>query len=252
MEPELFDDLARIEARHWWFRSRLDASLAVLEHAGLPRPARVLDLGAGTGGTTEALAALGPVEALEVHPDALRHLRRRTLAGLYTQPLAELGLPDASYDLVTAFDVLEHLDDDAATIREVARLLRPGGAFLATVPAHPRLASRHDELHHHRRRYTRAALLASFAGSGLEVTLYPWLSLLLPALVASRAWLRLCPPRSQRLRVPPGPANRALLAVTSLETRWLRRGIAPPFGGSWIALAMRRATRRGGVSPPAA
>jgi SAM-dependent methyltransferase len=241
MQPELFENMDRMEAEHWWFTARRRIALSVLQTLDLPPSSRLLDVGSGTGGTTVALKRFGEVEALEIDPAALRFLRDKPLSTIHDRPLPDPDLPGGAYDVVTAFDVLEHLDDDLGVTREIARLLKPDGHFLATVPAHPGLWTRHDELHHHRRRYDRASLRSLLDDAGLEVLwVCPWLTLLFPAFLAERALQRLRPPVSVELGLPPAPLNRLLAAVTAAERTWIRQGWSAPVGASWIALARQR------------
>lgn len=240
MEPSLFANMARTEDEHWWFLGRRAIALAVLDAAHLPSNAHILDVGAGTGGTTRALSRYGRVEALEIDPVALVHLRTRAIDAVHTAPLPDPGLPSASFDLITAFDVLEHLPDDRAVLADIHRLLRPGGRFLATVPAHPSLWTAHDDHHHHQRRYTRTALRSLLEGAGLRVSLLsPWMTLLFPLFLADRARQRLRPPVDAHVHLPHPLVNRALTALLAAEGRRIASGRVSPVGASWIALAER-------------
>lgn len=244
MDASSFPDLAENEESHWWYVSRRRVVLALLEREDWPEGARILDIGAGTGGMTAALSRFGPAEALEVNPAAWPFLEQRDLAALHTRPLPDPELPSASYHLISAFDVLEHIDDDVSVVTDIARLLVPGGRFVATVPAHPWLWSRHDEHYHHRRRYTREGLASALTAGGLEVEfLSPWLSLLFPLFLADRVRQRLRPPTRVATRAPSGPLNQVLAAVNRVESRWIGRRLPTPLGASWVVLARRpRAT----------
>ncbi|GMA85701.1 hypothetical protein GCM10025868_09510 [Angustibacter aerolatus] len=156
----------RLEDAHWWYRER--RHLLAREVRGLV-PGRALDVGAAGGGNTRVLRALGwDAAALEYGEEGAGVARSRGLATLRADA-TRLPVADASLDLVVAFDVLEHIEDDDAAVREVARSLRPGGHFVVAVPCDPRLWSEHDEAVLHVRRYTRATLTSLLVRAGLQV-----------------------------------------------------------------------------------
>lgn len=185
----------RLERDHWWFRGRRAVYLGLLRHLlGASRPARALDVGAGRGAFAAELRALcGEVVALDVDGESLKACRARDRARAVLGDSVRLPFADHSFDLVCMFDVLEHLDDDRAALREVRRVLRPGGLCFASVPAWPWLWSGNDRIAHHRRRYTRAALASCVRSAGFaivrnthtNVLLFP---LIAPAVLVRRAW----------------------------------------------------------------
>jgi SAM-dependent methyltransferase len=145
--------------------------------------------------------------------------------------LEALPFPDGEFDLAVCLDVLEHLDDDRGALAELRRVVRAGGALVVTVPAHPRLWSRHDEANHHRRRYTRPTLRAAAEAGGWSVRrLTHFNSLLLPVAAALRQF-----DRGDGLEIPPAPVNRALELPLDLERRAIAAGVAFPFGLSLLA-----------------
>ncbi len=237
MRAGLFDEMAAVEDAHWWFQGRLRILMDVLR-AQVPQPGRILDVGAGTGLVARAMAELGEVEALEMMPEALAHLERTGVA-VRRGGLPAPELPDAHYGLVTAFDVLEHIEDDHGAMVDVARLLAPGGAFVATVPAHPVLFGPHDRAHHHQRRYTRARLVDVIAGAGLEIAfLSPYLTVLFPLFLVDRVLQRIRPGNGEVGQLP--RALDALLeGLFAVERRWLARGWSSPVGASFLVRAVK-------------
>jgi SAM-dependent methyltransferase len=181
--------LAALEDTHWWYRERralLARALRRLAAAGR-RPGPALDIGAAGGGNTRVLRAHGwqPV-ALEYSPEGAEVARDRDLHVIRADA-RHLPLPSASLDLVTAFDILEHIEDDHVAGAEIRRVLRPGGTALIAVPCDMRLWSAHDIAVGHVRRYDRAGLTALMAKSGLEIDeLWSWNVLLRPV----AAWRR--------------------------------------------------------------
>lgn len=242
MERDAYDRMREIQLGHWWFQARRRIIEACLQELNLPPGARILEVGCGPGGNLELLKRFGAVEAIE--PDA----ESRAFAAASANVAVHDGrLPDAlrvaqaSYDLVAAFDVIEHVDDDKGAVKAIARLLKPGGLLLATVPAHPWMWSAHDARHHHKRRYTRRAFAALFAPAGLELMKLSYFNTLLFPLIAgvrlAKTALRLEGAEDDRL---PSPAmNRLLCGVMGFERHALRRG-ALPFGVSLLAIVRRR------------
>jgi len=188
MERAVYDHMAEVAMSHHWYVARRRVLAAVIGRLGLPKDARILEVGCGTGHNLDMLARFGTVSAVEID-DASRELASERLGRpVIAAPLPELaGVERGAYDLVALLDVLEHLDDDRAALATLAACLRPGGRILVTVPAHPWLWSAHDEANHHKRRYTRASLRAAVAGAGLRLDRLSWFnSLLFPVAAAAR------------------------------------------------------------------
>lgn len=241
MRVDLYSNLAEVEDSHWWFRSRRKIVLTLLRSVhpeGAVRP-RILDVGAGTGSTTVALASLGSVDALEMAPDALQHLRRRAQVNVLVGELPHLDLPSGSYEIVTALDVLEHVEDDRGALEEITRVIVPGGHLLLTVPTHPWLWSDFDEACHHFRRYRPEEVNARVRGAGLQIVFSSPIQTVLFPLIAIERLMRRAVRRTQTLSVPPGPLNRLLEAAFSAERMWLSREWRAPFGSSQIVLARK-------------
>ncbi len=131
---------------------------------------RVLDVGAGTGSFAILLAERGfEVTSTDASAAAVDVLRERVAGPVVQADATALPFPDGAFDAAVLGEVLEHLDDDAAALREVARVVIPNGVVAASVPANPDWFGTSDEWAGHRRRYTREALLAAFAAAGLRV-----------------------------------------------------------------------------------
>lgn len=186
MGPEELRRQAQLEDHHFWYAARRRQVAR-----RLPRPsrldARALDLGAGSGGNTPLLTAAGyDAVALEHHPVAAAYTHGRGLPVVQGDG-HRLPFADDTFDVVLACDVLEHLHRDEEAVREIRRVLRPGGHLVLTVPADPALWSEHDEALHHIRRYTRESLTALLVGQGLQVlSLSAWMVLLRPVVVLRR------------------------------------------------------------------
>ncbi|QGN57745.1 bifunctional 2-polyprenyl-6-hydroxyphenol methylase/3-demethylubiquinol 3-O-methyltransferase UbiG [Nostocoides sp. HKS02] len=210
MEGTEVRKLAALEDAHWWYRERRHLLARAIE--GLT-PGRALDVGAAGGGNTRVLQAAGwSVAALEYGADGAEVAAERKLAVLRGDATS-LPVADDSLDLVVAFDVLEHIVDDATAVAEVRRVLRPQGRFLVAVPADPRLWSEHDVAVDHVRRYTRATLSQVLQQGGFEVTsLTSWNVLLRPVVA-----LRRRSSSGSDLEQVPRVVNAGLRAVVTLE-----------------------------------
>jgi SAM-dependent methyltransferase len=245
----LIEATARAEARHFWFRGlrRFVRPLLTLAVAGRVRP-RVLDAGCGTGRNLQMLAELTGGYGVDVNRVALSHARHSGLSRLARATVAALPFPDATFDLVTSFDVLYALTEEDArrAMSEMARVLRPGGTLIVNVAALEILRGGHSVLAEELRRYDRRMLRAALAEAGLEVTRLTYTNAFLsPLVLAARVFQRLAgmdtPEKTGReIAVPPAPVNAALDAVLALEARLLRV-VDLPFGSSLLCSARKPA-----------
>lgn len=237
--------LAHDEA-HWWYRGRRRVLRAELDRLPQARRRAILDVGCGSGRTLDLLAAYGNAVGVDLSEEAVAVARERGHAGVLRAAAEQLPFADASFDLVTCLDVLEHTLDDRGALRELRRVTRPGGLLLVTVPAYPLLWSRHDELNLHRRRYTRNSLGAAARDAGWDVRrATAFNALLLAPAAAVRLAQRLRPSRSERsdLERTPVALDRVLELPLALEARLLRAGWRLPLGLSLLMVLSPGAPR---------
>lgn len=237
-----------MEDRHFWYLARREVVLDALARC-VPDVARrtLFDIGCGSGGLLGFLERHIPVTgACDAHRVGLEIARRRTTAPLVLVDDGRIPPLAPGQPLVGMFDVLEHLDDDEATLRWLFGVLEPGGVLVLTVPAHPFLFGEMDRLACHRRRYRRGELLSKLRRAGFQVRLLThFMAPLVPLLLLFRQAGRLldglgfrsAERSTQELAVVPG-FNGAMRSLLLLERLWLRR-FSLPFGSSLIAVAAR-------------
>ena len=239
MERAVYEAMAEHDERHWWYRARREVVAALIKQAVRPpRNAKLLEIGCGTGHNLAMLGKFGEVDALEVDDIARGMAEERLGRPVLSAPLPELaGLPDDRYDVVAALDVIEHIPDDKGALEGIARVLKPGGKLVMTVPAHQWMWSAHDVVNHHQRRYSKRSLKRLIEGSPLKLDSIGYLnSLLFPVAMAQRLASKISGKDDANLAPPPEPINQTLERVFAAERRVIGRVPLPP-GLSLFAVA---------------
>jgi SAM-dependent methyltransferase len=243
MQRHTYAIMYEVEGSHWWFAGRRRIIRSFVERIcrdlGKSRP-RILDVGCGTGANLELLSEFGEAEGVDVSAEALAFCRARGLENVRQGEAEKLPYEDGSFDLVTALDVVEHLDDDTAGLREMRRVLRTGGRALLFVPAFMFLWGVQDDVSHHRRRYTLAGLRRVLGAAGFEVerATYANVSFFAPILLG-RLLMRatgLRPASENNINV--SALNGLLGRILGAESSLLRY-VSFPFGVSAICIARR-------------
>lgn len=249
-DPAFFEQLARIEDQHFWFRARnyLILGLARRVASSLKPCNLVLEVGCGTGNVLRALEAGCPdctVVGLELRFEGLVHARSRSRAFLIQADIRNSPF-SKQFDLVGMFDVIEHIDQDQDTLQLIHDALRPGGKLLLTIPAHQSLWSYFDEAARHCRRYSATDILQKLENAGFEVEiLTQFMACIFPIVWVYR---KLNQPRtgtksaqaraSDEFRIVP-VANRILAGLLHLEAKWICRGHSLPIGTSLVVVARK-------------
>lgn len=243
MREEIYEQMATSEKRHWWFAGRRALAHALLENAlkGVAGTAQILEAGAGSGGNLKMLSRLGHVSAFEPHEQS-RQIASRTSGNQVVHGSLPDDVPYApeTFHAVTAFDVLEHVEDDEGAMQKLLEVCQKGGVLVATVPAHMWLWGAHDTWHHHFRRYSKDEFRTKLEAAGWTVEKLGYYNGILGA---AGAGARLV---SKNLghkgivgsSVPPEPINAALEAILRAENRLARAG-ALPWGMSLFTVARK-------------
>src|ERR1700681_393485 len=172
MQQHTYSIMYEVEGKHWWFAGRrriIEGFVEKVCRDVVRLPPRILDVGCGTGANLQMLAQFGAAEGVDVSPEALDFCRARGLKDVKQGAAETLPFADASFDLVTGLDVVEHLDDDIAGLREMCRVLSSDGRAVLFVPAFMFLWGVQDDISHHRRRYTLPELKQRLRDAGLKI-----------------------------------------------------------------------------------
>jgi len=243
MEQHTYSIMYQIEGQHWWFAGRRLIIKSFLERISAnfsaDRP-HILDVGCGTGANLELLGEFGDAEGVDVSTDALAFCRQRGLERVREGEAEKLPYDNSSFDLATGLDVVEHLDDDLAGLREMHRVLKPDGRILVFVPAFMFLWGVQDDISNHRRRYTLKELKEAVTKAGFEVerASYANITFFLPILFG-RMLMRITgfrPASENNLTI--GILNKPLGLLLGAE-RFLLKHLNLPFGVSAICVARR-------------
>lgn len=244
MNSEMYQRMAEVEREHWWYEGRKAIICQTIRDLGLPRNARILDVGCGTGALTEKLAEFGSVVGCE--PSELAVSEIRTESGIVVIRPGELAAQSqwrGHFDLIGFFDVLEHAESDVALLNQYLPFLKEDGVIVVTVPAWQMFWGDHDVASRHFRRYRLSTLISACDAAGLRLVRSTYFNLLLAPLI-------LLVRTSNRIRAKssgcgdltlPSPSMNALLKRVFMLEAHLLRLVRLPFGVSLLAVFRRSA-----------
>ena len=241
MKEHTYPIMFRVEQAHWWYTGRRKILAGFVEaicRQVTDRRPRILDVGCGTGANLLMLAEYGDAEGVDISEDALAFCRERGLDKVRLGAGEQLPYDDGTFDLVTALDVVEHMDDDLAGLREMRRVLRPGGRVLLFVPTFMFLWGLQDDVSNHRRRYRLPELRRVLEQAGFEIerTTYANITFFLPILVM-RQLMRLTGVKAEsENNINVSALNGVLGSVFGAES-WLLKFMNLPFGVSGLCVA---------------
>jgi len=242
--PHYFTDLAQSEQGNFWFESRNRLLIWAIRKY-FPSAQSMLEIGCGTGFVLSELQRTFPeirFAGSEIYPEGLRFAGNRAVGADLFQMDARRIPFDREFDVIGAFDILEHVEEDEEVLGQMYRAVRPGGGIVVTVPQHPSLWSTVDDYSFHKRRYVRQELKRKAEQAGFRpAILTSFISILLPVLFLSRlrnkSYTDSFDPLAE-LRIHPA-INRAFMGLLSVERRCIQAGMSLPWGGSLLLVAYR-------------
>ncbi|MEM7243685.1 MAG: GtrA family protein [Pseudomonadota bacterium] len=246
MEDFVLSSMGENEERHWWNRARRAIVARLISRfCGLPKRARILEAGCGTGGNLEMLQEFGVVESFEIDD-----VSRKTAVAKSGLDIPYGVLPDGvpkhlkDYNLITALDVIEHVEEDVESMQALATRLAEDGKILVTVPAMPWLWSHHDVLHHHFRRYTKRSFAKVVDQAGLHIAHIGYYNFILfPAAAAKRLYDRYANAKYSDIEVPPFWLNALFYFIFKLERLWIGH-VPMPIGVSLFVIVQKERVER--------
>jgi SAM-dependent methyltransferase len=241
MDPKYTAEYEAFEHRHWWFVVRRQIILDAIEKFARPgqQPVRWLDIGCGSGVLLQAVTTITDKIGVELDP---LNVERGRSKGLDIRPVerawnfSDLGM----FDLVTACDVVEHVEHESPALDAIYSAVKPRGLALITVPALMSLWGRHDVINHHYRRYTKRTLLPLFAPDRWDVLSATYFSsLLLPLIWTVRKFNQLRGDAGHDMKFGPKPVDRTLQTIFGME-RPLLKMMSLPIGSSLLLVCRKR------------
>ena len=229
------------ERGYWWHIGRRDVLQSVLSvHLSPKGDLKVLDVGCGTGINYAWLKEWGKITGLDPSPEALSYCRDKKVYDELIEAPGETIPGGKQYDLITAFDVLEHIKEDEKALRSWQAALKPGGFVFISIPAYQWLFSAHDVALHHMRRYSAEELRRKFIAAGLTpLFIPPFFFFTFPIVAAVRIFNRGSTPKTSYVETN-GIADRVLIWLNHLEAQFLSNGGKLPWGSSLLVLARKR------------
>ncbi len=237
MDKQIYQKMREVENEHWWFVGRRRIVESVIQSMSLPKAAHILDAGCGTGGNLAMLNQYGEVKGMEMNDDAREYASSLQLGEILPGHLPDtIPHPANSFDLIVLLDVLEHIDDDRASLEALNARLAEGGRILLTVPAFQLLWGPHDEAHHHKRRYTATQLKQTAKAADLELEYISYFNTWLFPLIAMTRFIQRWKSESEaEINLPSRPINHVLTRLFASERIFIP-GSRLPFGVSLLAV----------------
>lgn len=240
MDAEHYINTAHLQKDHWWYEARRRIFADIIARLGLSQDTKILEAGCGPGANLEMLGQFGEVSGFDPDEFAAKYA-----ADVSNLPVQRGDLPvncpfDGPFDLVCAFDVIEHIDDDKDAVSKLCEVTAGGGYALFSVPAYQWLWSKHDEINHHKRRYTAKHFKQVLQEGGYEVQSISYINMWLFPLAAIVRFLKKLTGKDDQTDVTlPSPAMNALLTKIFASERYLLRALPLPFGLSIVALCKK-------------
>ena len=243
MENDYGQAYKRLYREHWWWRSREEFLIRVIQSLCLPANPNILDLGCGDGLFFDRLAEFGgTLEGLESDASLVSRETAERYR-IHIGPLDRTFAPNKRYTLILMLDVLEHLPNPEESLKQAVELLEPGGRLVLTVPAFRCLWTNHDAMNHHTTRFTKRSLDSVAKSANLRIDrcqyFFHWL---VPLKLIVRLKERLIHSQPKPPNIPPRIVNRSMLALSLLEQRLFEK-VTLPVGTSLLAVGQRSSSQ---------
>lgn len=248
MQKDYYQQYYKLEREHWWFQVRGEIILEHIESISKDFSGRlkILNIGVATGHTSTLLSKIGEVKSVEYDKECYEFTRQLPDMDIINASITELPFADETFDLVCAFDVVEHIADDVKAVSEMNRVCKKGGKLCVTVPAFMLLWSEHDIINHHERRYTKPQLSALFTDNELIFSTYFNFLLFLP--IAAFRILKTAisgkpkveDAQSDFMHLEQNIFTKLTRLIFAIEKPFLRNRIKFPFGVSILLSAKKK------------
>lgn len=243
MNIEMYRIFFQIQKKHWWFATKKSIILdTILRHTKSKHFDAILDIGCGSGLMLNSLERIGNTSGMDMSDAAIQFSSEIFKGAIKKGSLPnDVPYPSNSFSLVTALDVIEHIDDDLASLASIKNLLRENGKAIITVPAYMSLWSHFDELNEHKRRYTLEELRQKLLGAGFKIEKISYYNtLLFPVVYIVRKLNNLMGRNgSSDIDMPSTIMNSALKAIFGFE-KFILRYWNMPFGVSILAVVKKQ------------
>lgn len=240
MDAQYYRDMAELQTDHWWYEGRRRILASIIQDMNLKPGSKILEAGCGPGANLEMLKTFGTVSAFEPEEFAARHASEISGLDVKTGLLPDPFPFDGPFDLIGAFDVIEHIDDDVGALLALRSRLRIDGHAVFTVPAHQWLWSKHDDINHHKRRYSRRQFKEALLKAGYKIEKISYYNMwLFPLAVGVRVLKKILGKDDESdVQMPSKAVNKILCSLFSSERHILKK-INQPFGLSIIAVCRK-------------
>ncbi len=247
MDNQYYLEYYALERNHWWFKARTLILHDQISKISKGRNLKILNVGAATGATSTMLSKFGEVISVEYESDCCKFLKEELNIKAIEASITSLPFENDSFDLVCAFDVVEHVEDDALATSELRRVVKKNGHVFCTVPSFMFLWSKHDDVNHHIRRYTASNFKALFKSYG-EIIFSSYFNTFLFLPIASfRLLSKLLPKNFMRHGAgsdftvgSKDHSGKIPYHLMSAERKLLNKYIALPFGVSYLLIWQKK------------
>lgn len=249
MTPAYYKEYFELERSNWWFTARLEIlKTQIKKQFNNKTDLKILNIGVATGATSIMLEQFGTVKSIEFDEVCFNFIKEKLTIDIEQGSILDLQFADNTFDLVCAFDVVEHVEDDQLAVNEMIRVCKANGAVFATVPAFMDLWSKHDEINYHFKRYTNKTLLPLFDKNKGHITYHSYFNTLLFLPIYAIRWLSNKFPKlfkrdgsgSDHSMFQLGLLNKVLYGIFITENALLKPRIKLPFGVSLMVIFSKK------------